>query len=212
MGYVIQVGAFSRLDNAVRMARNLQGKGLDAYCFPDNSGLFKVRFGNYVSRKSAKAKAIELFALGAIEDYYIVDPDEYPGGKDLYIDEDYLRENIVQTANRFLGIPYHWGGASPEVGFDCSGLVMAAYQLNGLALPRTSQQQWAAGDPVEQWRLSKADILFFSSSRNGKITHVGLYIGGGRFIHAPGIGKKIRTDYLSNEYFKKNYMGARTFL
>jgi len=212
LGYVIQVGAFSLLDNAVRLVESLQNKGLEAYYFPHESGLFKVRFGNYPSRELAKKTATELYTAGYIEDYYIVDPEEYPGGKNIYVNANSLRENIVLTANRFLGIPYRWGGASAKEGFDCSGLVMAVYELNGLALPRTSQQQWAAGDPVEFGQLSKADILFFSTSRDRKITHVGLYIGEGRFIHAPGKGKKIRTDYLSNEYFKKTFMGARTYL
>jgi len=212
MDYTIQVGAFSRLSNAVRLAKNLQAKGLDAYCFPHSSGLFKVRFGNYLSRESAREEAEVLLADGIITGFYLVGPEDYPGGKDFRIDEDYLRQNIVQTAKGFLGLPYRWGGDSLEEGFDCSGLVMAAYQLNGLALPRTSRQQWQGGNPVEIEQLTKADLLFFSTSENGKVSHVGLYTGKGRFIHAPGRGKKIRSDDLSNPYFRRNYMGARTYL
>ena len=129
MDYTIQVGAFSNLSNAVRLAKNLQAKGLDAYCFPHSSGLFKVRFGNYASRESAGKEAELLFADGIITNFYLVGPEDYPGGKDLGIGEDFLRQNIVQTAKGFLGLPYRWGGDSVEEGFDCSGLVMAAYQL-----------------------------------------------------------------------------------
>ena len=212
MDYTIQVGAFSNLSNAVRLAKKLQAKGLDAYCFPHSSGLFKVRFGNYSSRESARKEAEGLLADGIITNFYLVGPEDYPGGKDLGIGEDFLRQNIVQTAKGFLGLPYRWGGDSVEEGFDCSGLVMAAYQLNGLALPRSSRQQWAGGSPIGKNQLAKADLIFFSTSGNGKVSHVGLYTGEGRFIHAPGRGKKIRSDNLSNPYFRRNYMGARTYL
>lgn len=212
MDYTIQVGAFASLSNAVRLAKNLQAKGLDAYCFPHSSGLFKVRFGNYLSKESARKEAEELLADGIIADFYLVSPEDYPGGKELQIDEAFLRQNIVQTAKGFLGLPYRWGGDSVEEGFDCSGLVMAAYQLNGLALPRSSRQQWERGNPIGINQLSQADLLFFSTSGNGKVSHVGLYTGKGRFIHAPGRGKRIRSDALSNPYFRRNYMGARTYL
>ena len=212
MGYTIQVGAFSIPGNALRLATSLQEKGLEAYSFPDSSGLFKVRFGNYASLETARKVAEELLAHGIITDFYLVRPEDYPGIKDFQLDAEYLRKNIVLTAERYLGLPYQWGGSSPDEGFDCSDLVMAAYQLNGLALPRTSQQQWEQGAPVAIDRLARADLIFFSFSGRGKVSHVGLHAGDGRFIHAPGTGQTIRVDNLSNPYFRRKYMGARTYL
>jgi hypothetical protein len=213
MGYAIQVGAFSNLENAVRLTDALQKKGLDPYYFRHDSGLYKVRWGNFPSRSTAGAEAEKLRRNHIIEEYYIVGPEDYPWGKENKKDDPmYLRKSIVQTARSFLGVPYKWGGDSPEEGFDCSGLAMAVYQLNGLELPRTSRQQWATGRYVGKNDLSEADLLFFATSQSGKITHVGVYVGNGKFIHAPKRGKRIRVDSISNAYYKRHYMGARTYI
>jgi cell wall-associated NlpC family hydrolase len=124
----------------------------------------------------------------------------------------YLRNEIVTTAQTFIGVPYRWGGVSPEHGFDCSGLSMAVYHLNGLNLPRSSEAQWEAGSPVNRSRLSKGDLVFFATSGRGKISHVGIYVGENTFIHAPGRNKRIRLDSLSKRYFRRRYVGARTYL
>ena len=213
MGYAVQVGAFSFLDNAVRLTEALQQKGLDAYYFKHDSGLYKVRFGDFSSEELALAKAEDLRSTNVIEDFYIVGPEDYPWGRDnRQIDTDHLRRGIVQAAESFIGVPYRFGGASPEEGFDCSGLAMAVYRLNGFALPRTSRQQWSAGRPVNDADLDQADLVFFATSRRGEISHVGIYMGKGQFIHAPKSGKEIRIDSISNHYFKHRYMGARTYL
>jgi hypothetical protein len=211
-GYAIQVGAFSHLDNAVRLADKLEDRGLGAYYFLDETGLFKVRFGNFPSKERARDKAKRLYASNVIDDYYIVGPENYPTSKERPMAETSLRNEIVKTANRFLGLPYRWGGTSPQRGFDCSGLSMVVYRLNGLDLPRSSQEQWAAGSPVERRQLSKADLVFFRTDRRRKVSHVGIYLGRGRFIHAPGRGKTIRIDSLSNIYFRRRYVGAKTYL
>jgi len=211
-GYAIQVGAFSHLDNAVRLADKLGARGLGAYYFLDQTGLFKVRFGSFLSKEKARDKAERLYASNIIDDYYIVGPQDYPTSKERPMAEASLRSEIVKTANRFLGLPYRWGGTSPQRGFDCSGLSMVVYRLNGLNLPRSSQEQWAAGIPVDRRQLSKADLVFFQTDRGRKVSHVGIYLGRGRFIHAPGRGKTIRIDSLSDIYFRRRYVGAKTYL
>ena len=213
MGYAVQVGAFSFLDNAVCLTEALQKKGLDAYYFKHDSGLYKVRFGDFASRELALAKAEDLRSTNVIEDFYIVGPEDYPWGKDNKpVDKDHLRKGIVQAAKSFIGVPYRFGGTSPEEGFDCSGLAMAVYRLNGFELPRTSRQQWSAGRPVNDPDLDEADLVFFATSRRGEISHVGVYLGKGQFVHAPKSGKEIRIDSMSNTYFQHRYMGARTYL
>ena len=212
MGYVIQAGAFSKRHYAAGLTNTLKKEGVDAYYFIHETGLYKVRFGDFPSKESAVKSAKKLYAKGIIDVYYIVGPEDYPKANIQEHGEMYLREEIVKTAERFLGIPYQWGGSSPETGFDCSGLTTSVYELNGLKLPRSSGQQWLSGTPVTRDGLSKGDLVFFATTKKRKVTHVGIYVSGDKFIHAPGKGKTIRLGSLSNGYFKKRYVGARTYL
>jgi hypothetical protein len=212
-GYVIQVGAFSVLDNAVRMAGLLEKQGLDPYYFKHESGLYKVRFGDFSSRKKAFVRAVELFQEDIIKDYYIVEPEEHPSVKAAAYGADYLRENIVLSAESFLGIKYAWGGISPEDGFDCSGLTMTVYRLNGFNLPRNSRIQFRKGEAVQRSDLRKGDLVFFSTTNSSrKVSHVGIYVGDGCFIHAPGRNARIRKDRLEQSYYRKCFVGARRYL
>jgi hypothetical protein len=213
LGYSIQVGAFANLNNAVRLSKALEQRGLDAYYFVHKTGLYKVRFGDFPTKEAAREKAEAVRAAGIIETYYIVSPDDYAvvkqrkrGGR------SYLRNEIVGTAKRFLGVPYRWGGSSRREGFDCSGLTMVVYQLNGLNLPRSSREQYRVGTPIEKSQLSQGDLVFFATSGGRRVSHVGIYVGNGEFIHAPRRGKKIRTERLTKRYFKNRYVGARTYL
>jgi hypothetical protein len=212
IGYAIQVGAFSKLPNAVRLSQHLQDRGLNAYYFHHKTGLYKVRFGDFPSRERARKKAENLYARGIIVDFYIVGPEDYPAWQDRKKGGIHLRDEIVITAERFIGVPYRFGGTSPQRGFDCSGLSMAVYHLNGVSLPRTSGEQWAAGSPVDQKQLSKGDLVFFATSARGRVSHVGIYVGRNQFIHAPGRGKTIRVDSLSRAYYRRRYMGGRAYL
>lgn len=203
--YAIQVGAFANIENAVRLTEDLQRKGIDAYHFIDDSRLYKVRFGNYATDELARRTAERLQSQGIIEVYYIVRPQPA-------VTEPGLREQLVITARGFIGIPYKWGGESAEEGFDCSGLTMTVYQLNGLDLPRTSRQQWHRGTPIRKNVLNKGDLVFFATDGGRRVSHVGIYAGDGRFIHAPGRGKTIRYASIDNGYFRQRYLGARSYL
>ena len=211
MGYTIQAGAFARVENAVRLTQKLKAQGLDATYFKADDGLFKVRFGNFLSKDKARLRAQALQKAGVIEAYYIVLPKDSAAAKQKQYGTDYLRASLVRTAHDFIGVPYLWGGASAETGFDCSGLTMTVYQLNGLDLPRHSRTQYDAGDTIDRNDLEKGDLVFFATRGSGKVSHVGIYIGDGQFIHAPSRGKTIRIESLSTEYFARNYVGAKKY-
>jgi peptidoglycan DL-endopeptidase CwlO len=110
---------------------------------------------------------------------------------------------VVGIAMQYLGVPYVWGGASPS-GFDCSGLVMYVYAQVGVSLPHYTGAQWNVGVPVAYSDLQPGDLVFFDG-----LGHVGLYIGGGEFIHAPHTGDVVRIDSLSEGWYAATYDGAR---
>jgi cell wall-associated NlpC family hydrolase len=105
-------------------------------------------------------------------------------------------------ALRYLGIPYLWGGASPATGFDCSGLVMYVYAQLGISLPHYAAAQYQLGTPVSRDQLQPGDLVFFDA-----LDHVGIYIGGGQFVHAPQTGDVVKISALSD--FGSGYVGAR---
>ncbi len=212
MGYTIQAGAFANVQNAVRLSESLRDQGLDATYFLARDGLFKVRFGNFRTKEAARQRAQRLRDSGVIEEFYIVQPEDYAAAKRKRYGTYYLRNALVQTAREFIGVPYLWGGTSPETGFDCSGLTMTVYQLNGLDLPRHSATQYDAGNPIDKKNLQKGDLVFFATNSDGKVSHVGIYIGNGRFIHAPSRGKNIRIESMSRNFFARRFVGARTYL
>ena len=116
---------------------------------------------------------------------------------------------LTTLALRYLGVPYVWGGASPS-GWDCSGFVYYIYRtVTGRALPRTTQAQWGVGTPVARNALQPGDLVFFQNTYEPGITHVGISLGGDRFVHAsaPGVGTIISS--LSESYYTAHYAGAR---
>lgn len=111
-------------------------------------------------------------------------------------------------ASGLIGAPYRWGGATPA-GFDCSGLVYYTYRKAGLEVPRTSQQQFHAAQPVPIGSVEPGDLVFFG--QRGRISHVGIYIGDERFIHAPESGRTVTVASLSDGYYRARFAGAGRF-
>ncbi|MEJ2101140.1 MAG: NlpC/P60 family protein [Desulfobacterales bacterium] len=212
MRYTIQVGAFSNIDNAVRLTEMLQREGLDAYHFLHSSGLYKVRFENFRTKLAARSRAENLKRAGIIDEFYIVGPRDYTDTTDHRDGNARLREEILKTARQYIGVPYRWGGESPQTGFDCSGLTMVVYRINGLDLPRSSGQQWKAGKLINRRQLKKGDLVFFATSASRRVSHVGIYAGGNLFLHAPGKNRRIQTSSMSNKYYSSHYVGARSYL
>ncbi len=208
IAYTIQVGAFSSAARAARLSKKLQQAGLDAYYFIDNDQYYKVRFERFDTKSAARRRAIALQSRGMIEAYYVVSPHSGARTSDAAA---VLETGLVRTARQFIGTPYRWGGASAATGFDCSGLTMTVYRLNGLHLPRSAKSQYRTGRVVAKRSLRRGDLVFFATGTRGYVSHVGIYIGAGRFVHAPGRGKYIRTAELQNNYFKRRYLGARRY-
>jgi cell wall-associated NlpC family hydrolase len=114
--------------------------------------------------------------------------------------------SVVRYARRLLGIRYVYGGTSPRTGFDCSGFTRFVYAHFGISLPHYSGSQWDLGRAVPRTSLRPGDLVFFDG-----LGHVGIYIGNGRFIHAPHTGTSVEIDSLSGWYGSR-YDGARRVL
>ncbi|MGA0571046.1 C40 family peptidase [Variovorax sp. VNK109] len=117
---------------------------------------------------------------------------------------------LVVTAMGFLGVPYKRGGNSAEAGgFDCSGFVKAMYeQTIGLVLPRKAEQQAAATQKIEKTELKPGDLVFFNTLRR-TFSHVGIYVGDGKFIHSPKPGAEVRVESMQSNYWQRRFDGAR---
>jgi cell wall-associated NlpC family hydrolase len=245
MGHAIQMGAFADVKNAERFTARLQSKGIEAFYFRKDNGVYAVRFGDFPSREKARAVANRLVADRLIDSYYIAPPNEIvfsrpkepgwqkpqpeeirppqeskpavapgesqekPQPKTVKNEKD-MGSIAARTAERFVGIPYKWGGDNVVDGMDCSGFVRAVYNLCGLSIPRTSRDQYKAGGAVARENLQDGDLVFFGSSETS-INHVGIYVGGGRFVHAPRRGEDIRVTSVDESYFEKRFIGARRY-
>jgi cell wall-associated NlpC family hydrolase len=119
---------------------------------------------------------------------------------------------VLMRAISLVGTPYRYGGNTPEGGFDCSGLVNYVYRdMLDLRLPRTSRDLAAwQGPRIAPERLTAADLVFFGSG--GQVSHVGIYVGDGRFVHAPSSGGTVRLDRLDGPYWRDHYSGAKRVL
>ncbi len=116
---------------------------------------------------------------------------------------------LVVNAMGLLGVPYKRGGTSAETGFDCSGFVRAIYeQTAGMLLPRKAEQQAAATQQIEKSDLQPGDLVFFNTMRRA-FSHVGIYVGNGKFIHAPKPGAEVRVEDMGIAYWNRRFDGAR---
>jgi cell wall-associated NlpC family hydrolase len=245
LGYAIQMGAFADVKNAERFTTKLQSKGIEAFYFRKDNGVYAVRFGDFTSKEKARVAANRLVVEHLIDSYYVASPNEVvfsrpigPGWQKPRPDEIRKPATLLKTvtpkeptekpapkstknnrdmgaiaartAERFVGIPYRWGGDNVVEGMDCSGFVRAVYNLCGLSIPRSSRDQFKAGDLITKNDLRDGDLVFFGSSAES-INHVGIYVGSGKFVHAPRRGEEIRVTAVDENYFEKHFVGARRY-
>ncbi len=114
-------------------------------------------------------------------------------------------EKAAIVAVRQIGVPYRYGGASRD-GFDCSGLIQYAYRHAGKRVPRTTATQWKHLRPVKGNDLRTGDVLFFRIK--GKMSHVGMYLGDGRFVHAPSTGREVTVTALDSPFYRRAFIRA----
>lgn len=246
VGFAIQVGAFSEVKNAERLSNKLQQKGIEAFYFRKDNGVYAVRFGDFESKEKARKAAQRLVADRMIGSYFIAPPQKIamkkssapawekapePSLKKLspVVPKKKVEQHggeagptsggkghgdmgviAARTAERFVGIPYRWGGDTVVDGMDCSGFVRAVYNLCGVNIPRTSREQFKVGENVGKTDLQDGDLVFFGASGD-EINHVGIYVGNGRFVHAPRRGDDIKVSTLDENYFAKKFIGAKRY-
>ena len=116
---------------------------------------------------------------------------------------------LVMQAMGLLGVPYKRGGTSEEKGFDCSGFVRHMYEKSvGLVLPRRAEEQAKVTEEISRSELKPGDLVFFNTLKR-TFSHVGIYVGDGKFIHAPRLGKAVRVDDMREDYWQQRFNGAR---
>lgn len=144
------------------------------------------------------------------------DLDKLLADKGLLTQIEQVRQTVSNTASElvvnamgFLGVPYKRGGNTAETGFDCSGFVRAMYEQSiGLILPRRAEQQAAATQNIDRAELQPGDLVFFNTMRRA-FSHVGIYVGNGKFIHSPKPGAEVRVESMNMSYWQRRFDGAR---
>jgi cell wall-associated NlpC family hydrolase len=124
-----------------------------------------------------------------------------------------LSNDVLFRAISLVGTPYRWGGNTPAGGFDCSGLVDYVFRTEArLNLPRTSREMSRLPDPrLDRAQLAPGDLVFFQTDGNG-VSHVGIYVGRDRFVHAPDTGGTVRLDALDNPYWSRHFLYGKRVL
>ncbi|WP_296233720.1 C40 family peptidase [Pseudomonas sp. UBA4617] len=122
-----------------------------------------------------------------------------------------IADDVLMRAIGLVGTPYRWGGNTPDSGFDCSGLIKYVYRdAAGISLPRSTREMIVMRAPtVDVGSLQSGDLVFFATGGGSQVSHAGIYVGEGRFVHAPSTGGTVRLDYLSNSYWAKAYLQAK---
>ncbi|MEP7206860.1 MAG: C40 family peptidase [Casimicrobiaceae bacterium] len=121
-------------------------------------------------------------------------------------------EHLSRFAMRLLGVNYRWGGTSPETGLDCSGLVRYVFQqVTGVNLPHSSKEMSRVGKRITVDELAPGDLVFFNTRRYA-FSHVGIYLGNNRFLHAPAAGRDVEIATLDGSYWQKRFNGARRLI
>jgi cell wall-associated NlpC family hydrolase len=159
--------------------------------------------------RAAPAKAAEAAPPLAplLPDGLASSPNVAPGAPATAVPSDpFILERVALTARPMVGVPYHYGGSDPR-GFDCSGLVFYAYREAGVVVPRTSGEQLRASHPLNVDQARPGDLVFFRTSK--RAWHVGIYLGGQRFIHAPSTGRAVVIDGLDDGYYLRHRIQIR---
>jgi cell wall-associated NlpC family hydrolase len=118
--------------------------------------------------------------------------------------------SVINTAKQYMGVPYVWGGETPT-GFDCSGFTQYVLKQNGITIPRTAAEQYASGVSILKSNLKTGDLVFFTTYKPGA-SHVGFYMGDGKFIHASSGAKQVTISSLDEAYYTEKYIGARRYI
>lgn len=121
-----------------------------------------------------------------------------------------LGETIADLAMGMLGVPYRYGGSDPRQGFDCSGLVYYTYTQAGLPVPRTSVEQFKAARKISIHDAAAGDLMFFQDQ--AKLSHVGIYVGDGLFVHAPATGQVVSVASIDSPYYQSHLVGVGRLL
>ena len=121
-----------------------------------------------------------------------------------------IGRQVANIALRYVGTPYVWGGTTPR-GFDCSGFTQYVLSLEGITVPRNSYEQFHVGKTVQQAELQPGDLIFFTTYAPGP-SHLGIYIGDGKFVHALNQNTGVITSALDSDYYKSRYLGAKRVL
>ncbi len=123
-------------------------------------------------------------------------------------------EDVLFRALGLVGTPYRWGGNTPDSGFDCSGLIGFVYRdAAGISLPRSTRELIVMQAPnVGKEGLQTGDLIFFATNGGSQVSHAGIYVGEGRFVHAPATGGTVKLDSLSKAYWQKAYLSAKRVL
>jgi cell wall-associated NlpC family hydrolase len=123
-------------------------------------------------------------------------------------------EDVLFRALGLVGTPYRYGGNTPDGGFDCSGLIGYVYRdAAGISLPRSTRELSSMRRPgVARDALRSGDLVFFTTNGGGAVSHAGIYVGEGRFVHAPSTGGTVRLDSLDNRYWRNAYLSAKRVL